>query len=180
MDSSEMIDKRCRFCGTGLTHTFVDLGMSPLAESFLRPNQLNQMEPFYPLHVYVCDRCFLVQLEEFESPDHIFSDYVYFSSYSETWLQHAKTYVDMIIKRLGLNGSSQVIEIASNDGYLLRNFVDNKIPALGVEPAANVARVAIEKGIPTLVKFFGTETARRLVSDGLQADLLLGNNVLAH
>ncbi len=180
MDSSEMIDKRCRFCGTGLKHTFVDLGMSPLAESFLTPNQLNQMEPFYPLHVYVCDHCFLVQLEEFESPDHIFSDYVYFSSYSESWLLHAKTYVEMITKRLGLNGASQVIEIASNDGYLLRNFVDKKIPALGVEPAANVARIASDKGIPTLVKFFGTETARRLVSDGLQADLLLGNNVLAH
>ena len=180
MNTFETIQPECRFCEAPLRHVFVDLGMSPLAESFLRPNQMNQMEPFYPLLVYVCEHCFLVQLEEFESPDHIFSDYAYFSSYSETWLQHAKTYVELVIKRLALDGASQVIEIASNDGYLLRNFVDNKIPALGIEPAANVARVAIEKGIPTLVKFFGTETARRLVSDGIQADLLLGNNVLAH
>src|SRR5215831_5566237 len=121
----------CRFCGNMLRHTFVDLGMSPLAESWLTPTQLNQMEPFYPLHVYVCEQCFLVQLEEFESPEHIFSDYAYFSSYSETWLQHAKAYVEMAIERFGLNGRSQVVEIASNDGYLLRHFVDNRIPALG-------------------------------------------------
>ena len=169
----------CRFCGT-LTHTFADLGMSPLAESWLKPSQLHQMEPFYPLHVYVCDVCFLVQLEEFESPEHIFSDYAYFSSYSESWLRHAKAYVDMAIARFDLDEKSQVVEIASNDGYLLRNFVDKKIKVLGVEPAANVAKVAVEKGIPTLVKFFGEETARRLVSDGTQADLLVGNNVLAH
>jgi SAM-dependent methyltransferase len=170
----------CRFCGTRLRYTFVDLGMSPLAESWLKPSQLNQMEPFYPLHVYVCDRCFLVQLEEYESPDHIFSDYAYFSSYSESWLQHAKAYVDMVTRRLSLNKESRVIEIASNDGYLLRNFVANGISALGIEPAANVAKVAVERGIPTLVKFFGVETARQLVSEGIQADLLIGNNVLAH
>ena len=139
----------CRFCGMPLKHTFVDLGMSPLAESWLKPSQLNQMEPFYPLHVYVCERCFLVQLEEFESPEHIFSDYAYFSSYSESWLQHARSYVDMAIERFGLNGGSQVVEIASNDGYLLRNFLGKGIKVLGVEPAANVAKVAVEKGIPT-------------------------------
>src|SRR5262245_37315276 len=170
----------CRFCGMVLQHTFVDLGMSPLAESWLKPSQLNQMEPFYPLHVYVCDHCFLVQLDEFESPEHIFSDYAYFSSYSESWLQHAKAYVDMAIDRLGLNAQSQVVEIASNDGYLLRNFVGKRIKVLGVEPAANVAKVAVERGIPTVVKFFGEETARELVSQGTQADLIVGNNVLAH
>jgi SAM-dependent methyltransferase len=170
----------CRFCGTALRHTFVDLGMSPLAESWLKPSQLNQMEPFYPLHVYVCERCFLVQLEEFESPDHIFSDYAYFSSYSETWLQHARAYVEMIIKRLGLNAGSQVVEIASNDGYLLRNFLGKGIKVLGVEPAANVAKVAVEKGIPSLVKFFGVDTARGLALEGTRADLIIGNNVLAH
>jgi 2-polyprenyl-3-methyl-5-hydroxy-6-metoxy-1,4-benzoquinol methylase len=170
----------CRFCGAALRHTFVDLGMSPLAESWLKPSQLNRMEPFYPLHVYVCERCFLVQLEEFESPEDIFSDYAYFSSYSETWLQHAKTYVDMAIDRFGLNEGSRVVEIASNDGYLLGNFVDKGINVLGVEPAANVAKVAVERGIPTRVKFFGEETARQLVAEGRRADLIVGNNVLAH
>jgi hypothetical protein len=180
INTLEMPRVDCRFCGAQLKHTFVDLGMSPLAESWLKPSQLNRMEPFYPLHVYVCERCFLVQLEEYESPDHIFSDYAYFSSYSETWLQHAKSYVEMAIKRFGLNGRSQAVEIASNDGYLLRHFVNKKIPALGIEPAANVAKVAVERGIPTVVKFFGEETARQLVSEGTRADLLLGNNVLAH
>jgi hypothetical protein len=138
------------------------------------------MEPFYPLHVYVCERCFLVQLEEFESPDHIFSDYAYFSSYSDSWLRHAKAYVDMAVQRFQLDRDSQVIEIASNDGYLLRNFVDKHIPALGIEPAANVAKVAVERGIPTRVRFFGEQTARELVSERTQADLIIGNNVLAH
>src|SRR5438093_13143228 len=127
MSGTDTTQTGCRFCGTLLRHTFVDLGMSPLAESWLKPSELNQMERFYPLHVYVCERCFLVQLEEFQSPEHIFSDYAYFSSYSETWLQHAKSYVDMAIERLGLNGQSQVVEIASNDGYLLRNFVGKGI-----------------------------------------------------
>ena len=170
----------CRFCGTPLQHTFVDLGMSPLAESWLTPLQLNRMEPFYPLRVYVCERCFLVQLEEFESAEHIFSDYAYFASYSETWLQHAAAYVRMAIERFGLGARSQVVEIASNDGYLLRNFLGNGIKILGVEPAANVAKVAVEKGIPTVVKFFGAQTARELAGDGAKADLLIGNNVLAH
>ncbi len=180
VDAVQRTQTGCRFCGIPLRHTFVDLGMSPLAESWLKPSQLNQMEPFYPLHVYVCERCFLVQLEEFESPEHIFSEYAYFSSYSETWLHHAKTYVDMATRRFELNERSQVIEIASNDGYLLRNFVAKGIQVLGIDPAANVAKVAVEQGIPTLVKFFGEDTARELVLQGLQADLILGNNVLAH
>ena len=170
----------CRFCGRDLAYTFVDLGMSPLCESYLSIDQLNHMEPFYPLHVYVCDNCFLVQLLEYVSPKDIFSDYAYFSSYSRSWLQHAKTYTDMAISRFGLNETSQVVEIASNDGYLLQYFVERCIPVLGIEPAANVAEVAQKKGIASVVKFFGERTARELVSDGKQADLLLGNNVLAH
>lgn len=170
----------CRFCRSRLRHTFVDLGMSPLCESYVSAEQLNHMEPFYPLHVYVCDQCFLVQLLEYVSPEHIFSDYAYFSSYSDSWLQHAKTYVEMAIARFGLHGTSQVVELASNDGYLLQYFVERGIPVLGVEPAANVAEVAKKKGIPSVVKFFGEKTARELVSAGRQADLLLGNNVLAH
>lgn len=172
--------KPCRSCGAELKHSFVDLGMSPLANSNLEAGQLNQMEPFYPLHAYVCQECFLVQLEEFETPQHIFSDYVYLSSYSRSWVKHAETYVEMITERLGLNARSQVVEIASNDGYLLQFFVAKGIPALGIEPAANVAKIAVDKGIPTQVKFFGTETAKELVAGGLQADLVIGNNVLAH
>src|SRR6266852_5387406 len=138
----------CRFCGAALQHTFVDLGMSPLCESFLTRAQLNQMEPFYPLHAYVCERCFLVQVEEYVRPERIFSEYAYFSSYSDAWLQHAKSYTDMIVSRLGLDGSSRVVELGSNDGYLLQYFVQRGIPVLGVEPATNVAAVAIDKGVP--------------------------------
>ena len=170
----------CRFCGHHLTHTFVDLGMSPLCESYIDADHRNHMEPFYPLHVYVCDQCFLVQLLEYVSPQQIFSEYAYFSSYSDSWLKHAKSYVDMAIDRFVLDKNSQVVEIASNDGYLLQYFVERGVPVLGVEPAANVAAVAQEKGIPSVIKFFGEKTARELVSDGRQADLLLGNNVLAH
>jgi len=170
----------CRFCGSILRHTFVDLGSSPLANSFLKPVQLNQMEPFYPLHAFVCDRCFLVQLNEVVSPEDIFTDYAYFSSYSETWLQHARAYAALVIERFGLSERSRVIEIASNDGYLLRYFVERGITVLGIEPAANVAQAALEKGIPTIVKFFGEETARQLAAQGTKADLLVGNNVLAH
>jgi 2-polyprenyl-3-methyl-5-hydroxy-6-metoxy-1,4-benzoquinol methylase len=172
--------KKCRFCRTPLTVTFVDLGMSPLSNSYVKPSQLNQMEPFYPLHVFVCRSCFLVQLEEFESPKAIFSDYSYFSSYSSAWLAHAKAYVEKMTARLSLTPKSQVIEIASNDGYLLQYFKKINIPVLGIEPAANVAKVALKKGIPTRVKFFGVKTAKELKKAGLQADLLLGNNVLAH
>jgi 2-polyprenyl-3-methyl-5-hydroxy-6-metoxy-1,4-benzoquinol methylase len=170
----------CRFCGAKLQHTFVDLGMSPPCESYRKLEQLNEMEPFYPLHVYVCENCLLVQLQEYISPENIFSDYAYFSSYSDSWLQHAKNYTEMAVKRFNLNKQSQVVEIASNDGYLLQYFVANGIPVLGIEPAANIAEVAMQKGIPTIVKFFGEETAKEQVAKAKQADLLIGNNVLAH
>jgi hypothetical protein len=153
--------------------------MSPLCESFLRADQLNSMEPFYPLHVLVCDHCFLVQLEEYVSPAEIFTEYAYFSSYADSWLQHVERYTDQMIARWNLGASSHVVELASNDGYLLQYFVARQVPVLGVEPAANVAKVAESKGVPTLVKFFGRETARELVAQGKKADLVIGNNVLA-
>lgn len=177
---SSMNSDCCRFCSSVLQHTFIDLGMSPLCESYLTSVQLNKMEPFYPLHVYVCQSCFLVQLQEYVTPDNIFSHYAYFSSYSDTWLQHAKVYTEMMMQRFKLHRQSQVVEIASNDGYLLQYFAKQQVPVLGIEPAANVAEVAINKGIPTVVKFFGQKTARELAADGKQADLLVGNNVLAH
>jgi SAM-dependent methyltransferase len=169
----------CRFCGAPLRHTFVDLGMSPLCESYLRADQVNTMEPFYPLHVYVCDRCFLVQLQEYVEREAIFTEYAYFSSYSDSWLDHSRRYTQKMIEELRLSRESRVIELASNDGYLLQYFVERGIPSLGVEPAANVAKAAVAKGVPTLVKFFGRETARDLVADDQRADLLIGNNVLA-
>jgi SAM-dependent methyltransferase len=169
----------CRFCKAELRATFVDLGMSPLCESYLRPEQLNEMEPFYPLHVFVCEKCFLVQLEEFVSPDHIFTEYAYFSSYSDSWLEHCRRYTDQMRDRFHLNERSLVVELASNDGYLLQYFVQDNIPVLGIEPAANVAKVAEEKKVPTLVKFFGKQLATELARQGKQADLLVGNNVLA-
>lgn len=175
-----MSERKCRFCETPLKHSFCDLGLSPLSNSYLKETDLTKKEPFYPLHAYVCDSCFLVQLEEFESPDQIFSDYAYFSSYSESWLRHAEAYVNLMMKRFGYNSSSHVVEIASNDGYLLRYFHQKGVPVLGIEPAANVAETAKAIGVPTLVKFFGTNTAKELVKEGKQADLLLGNNVLAH
>ncbi|MGI9179349.1 MAG: methyltransferase domain-containing protein [Longimicrobiaceae bacterium] len=158
----------------------VDLGMSPLSNAYLRPEQLQEMEPFYPLHALVCERCFLVQLGEFESPERIFSDYAYFSSFSDSWLRHARDYVAMISERLRLGRESRVVEIASNDGYLLQYFVAKGIPVLGIEPAANVARAAEERGVPSLVRFFGAELARELAGEGRQAELIIGNNVLAH
>jgi hypothetical protein len=169
----------CRFCKSSLHHTFVDLGMSPLCESYLRADQLNEMEPFYPLHVFVCEKCFLVQLEEYVSPDHIFSEYAYFSSFADSWLEHCREYTKQMADRFVLNKQSLVAEIASNDGYLLQYFVEKQIPVLGIEPAANVAKVAVEKGVPTLVKFFGTQVASELAGEGRLADLLVGNNVLA-
>lgn len=170
----------CRSCGTMLEKTFVDLGMSPLANSYIKPEQLNCMEPFYPLHVYVCEKCLLVQLEQFSTPHDIFSDYAYFSSFSDSWVAHARDYVDMIVGRFALNPQSRVVEIASNDGYLLQHFVARSIPVLGVEPAANVAETARKKGINTTVAFFGEKTALDLSSEGGNADLIIGNNVLAH
>ncbi|MCB0156883.1 MAG: hypothetical protein KDD83_02040, partial [Caldilineaceae bacterium] len=166
----------CRFCGAPLHATVVDLGMSPLCESYLAADELNQMEPFYPLHVYVCDRCYLVQLEQYVSPEHIFREYAYFSSYADTWLQHAKAYTDLMVARFGFDQDSQVVELASNDGYLLQYFVEKGIPSLGVEPALNVAKVAIDKGIPTRVEFFGADYARQMAAEGVRADLLIGNN----
>jgi 2-polyprenyl-3-methyl-5-hydroxy-6-metoxy-1,4-benzoquinol methylase len=170
----------CRFCSAPLEHSFADLGMSPLANSYVSPDKANAMEPFYPLHAYVCTQCWLVQLQMYETGEHIFSDYAYFSSFSDSWLAHAKAYTEKMRSRFGLGSESQVIEIASNDGYLLQYFKAAGIPVLGVEPARNVAEEAIKKGIPTVVKFFGEQTARELVAEGKRADLLLGNNVLAH
>jgi SAM-dependent methyltransferase len=177
----DLVDGRvCRACGSRLEHVFADLGSSPLANSNLRAEDLPRPEPFYPLTVFVCGECFLVQLPESASPEEIFSDYVYFSSTSESWLRHAEAYVEGITERLGLGASSQVVELASNDGYLLQYFVERGIPVLGVEPAANVAETAVERGIPTRVAFFGDETADALRDEGFAADLVLGNNVLAH
>ena len=170
----------CRFCGAPLLHTFVDLGMSPLCQTLVEPAQLQLGEEFFPLHVRICDQCFLVQLEEYVSPARIFTEYAYFSSYIDTLVEAARQYSDAMISRLGLGAQSLVIELASNDGYLLQHFVAKGVPALGIEPAANVAAAAVAKGIPTLVKFFGAETARAVVAERGRADLLLGNNVLAH
>jgi SAM-dependent methyltransferase len=174
-----MTATKCRFCSAPLEHVFADLGMSPLANSYLTPEQANGMEPFYPLRALVCASCHLVQLEEYETPQHIFGDYAYFSSYSTSWLEHSRRYVEQMVERFGLDHSSHVVELASNDGYLLQYFHERGVPVLGIEPAANVAKVALQKGIPTLVEFFGVETAESLAAES-HADLLLGNNVLAH
>ena len=171
---------QCRFCDERLRETFVDLGMSPLCQTHIEPRNLNSMEPFYPLHSYVCEKCFLVQLPEHVAPPAIFEEYTYFSSYSDTWLAHAKNYVELISKRFGLNKQSLVAELASNDGYLLQYFVEKGIPVLGIEPAKNVAQVAIKKGIDTIMEFFGRESARNVAREKGMADLILGNNVLAH
>ena len=149
----------CRFCGAGLRRTVVDLGMSPLCESFLAADELDRMEPFYPLNVRICDSCLLVQLPEYVAPEEIFTEYAYFSSYSDSFVQHAADYVDDVVRRLGLGKESFVVEVASNDGYLLQHFVARGIPVLGVEPAQNVAAAAVERGVPTRVTFFGEEAA---------------------
>jgi SAM-dependent methyltransferase len=167
-------------CSAKLQHSLVDLGMSPLCESFLKVSELDAMEPYYPLHALVCGECFLVQLKEYVSPEHIFREYAYFSSFSTSWVAHAKTYCDMIAKRLGLGAESLAIEIASNDGYLLQHFLPLGVPVLGIEPAANIAEVAIAKGVPSITEFFGETLARRLVAEGKRADLIAANNVLAH
>ena len=170
----------CRLCGQPLSETFVDLGLSPLANAYVTPDRLSQKESFYPLHVFVCGSCLLVQLDEFESPEHIFSDYLYFSSFSDLWLAHCRAYADRMVERLALGAESQVVEVASNDGYLLQYVLPHGVPVLGVEPAGNVAQTAIARGIPTEVAFFGTGTAERLRARGVQADLIAANNVLAH
>src|SRR5438128_8687167 len=167
----------CRFCGTALQHTFVDLGMSPLCETYPTTADLNRGEVYYPLHTYVCEKCFLVQLAQYESPENIFSDYAYFSSYSDSWLSHCENYCDKMIARFNLGGRSFVVEVASNDGYMLQHFVKRNVPVLGIEPAVNVAEVAFEKGIPTIVRFFGTQLANKLAAEGRCGDLVIGNNV---
>jgi SAM-dependent methyltransferase len=170
----------CNFCRRPLSRTFVDLGMVPLVSSYLQAADLHSAEVFYPVRVYVCDGCYLVQLPPAETPEKLFSDYPYFSSVSASWLKHAKAYVEQMMEQFKFDSRSQVIEIASNDGYLLQYFREKGVPVLGIEPAANVAAVAQKAGIPTLVKFFGLETAKELARQGKQGDLLLGNNVLAH
>mgnify|MGYP000235142355 FL=1 len=170
----------CRFCHTELGHTFVDLGLTPLSNAYLDKKQLEQEEPAYPLKVYVCSNCFLVQLPEFQSPENIFADYAYFSSYSDSWLMHAREYTQLMLQRFQYGPDSLVMEIASNDGYLLQYFSQHKIPVLGIEPAGNVARVANQANIPTMVRFFGTSLATELAAQNRKADLLIGNNVLAH
>jgi SAM-dependent methyltransferase len=170
---------RCRFCGAALRTTFVDLGLSPLCETYPSAAELKRGETYYPLHAYVCEGCWLVQLEEFASPGQIFSEYAYFSSYSDSWLKHCEEYCHSMQQRFGLGPQSFVLEVASNDGYLLQYFVQSGIPVLGIEPAGNVAKAAMEKGVPTLVKFFGTSLATQLAREGRCADLVLGNNVLA-
>ncbi len=169
----------CRFCAAPLRLSVVDLGMSPPCQSFLPPDRIREMEAFYPLHAFVCESCFLVQLEVFVQPEDIFTDYAYYSAYSTSWVDHARTYVDMIGERLALGRDDLVVELASNDGYLLQHFVGTGVPILGIDPAANVAEDAEARGVPTLVAFFGTDTARRLVDEGKSASLIIGNNVLA-
>jgi hypothetical protein len=169
----------CRLCHAPLTTSFVDLGMSPLCESFLTADRIDQMEPYYPLHVLVCGKCFLVQLQEYVKPEHIFTEYAYFSSYSTSWVEHARRYCEIMKARFDLGSKSQVFEIASNDGYLLQHFLPLGVPVTGIEPAANVAEAARQKNIPTLVEFFGLKLAQQLVSEGRRADLIIGNNVLA-
>src|SRR3990170_8534991 len=171
----------CRFCKAELETVFIDLVNSPASNSFLRKEQLNEPETYYPLKVFTCSNCFLVQVDEFKKSDTIFNDeYLYFSSYSQTWLEHSKKYTESMIERFRFNASSNVVEIASNDGYLLQYFKEKGIPALGIEPTANTAAVAQEKGIETIVDFFGVRLAKELAAQNRKADLLLGNNVLAH
>ena len=170
----------CRFCGHPLTHSFANLGMSPLCQTHIKAAQLNHMEPYYPLHAYVCERCFLVQLEEYVAPHDIFAEYAYFSSYADSWVEHARRYCEAMSARFGIGAHSRVVEIASNDGYLLQHFVGRGVTVLGIEPAANVAAAAAARSVPSLVKFFGSATAREVAASFGKPDLLLGNNVLAH
>lgn len=170
----------CRLCDEPLRHSFADLGMQPPCESFLPAEAVNDVEATFPLHAYVCDHCFLVQLNTDVAPETIYTEYAYFSSYSTSWLEHARRYTEMIVKRLGLGKGHQVVEIASNDGYLLQNFVQLGVPAYGVDPAANVVEAARGRGVETVVDFFGVATARRLMGEGKGADLIIANNVFGH
>jgi SAM-dependent methyltransferase len=170
----------CRGCWAPLHRSFVDLGMSPLCESYIEPEGLDYPEVFYPLHAYICDQCYLVQLKQYVGPEDIFADYAYFSSYSDSWVEHARRFSETVIERFGIGGESLVMEIASNDGYLLQHFVKQNVPCIGIEPAANIARVAVERGIPTEVRFFGNDFARELARRSGRPDLIVGNNVLAH
>lgn len=174
-----MSSRVCRFCAAPLSYTFADLGVAPLSNAFLEEADLSRMEPFYPLHAFVCESCFLVQLDEFEAPERLFSEYAYFSSFSTTWLEHCRLFVEDVCERLSLGPSSRVVEIASNDGYLLQYFRERGLEVLGIEPAENVAKTAVSRGIPTLTRFFGAELASEL-APAHAADLLVANNVLAH
>src|SRR5690348_16864692 len=167
---------RCLSCSSPLSHTFVDLGLQPLANSYVRPERAMEPEPRFPLHARVCDNCLLVQVDAVQPPENIFADYAYFSSYSESWLKHCRDYADEMIERFVLGRESRIVEIASNDGYLLQYFVAKGTRVLGIEPAANVAEIAIQRGVPTEIAFFGTDTARRLVGEGWSADLLAAKN----
>lgn len=175
-----MENPNCRFCGTKLTHTFADLGHTPLANSYVAPDTALTEDPSYPLHARVCGDCLLVQVEDVVPAEDIFSDYAYFSSYAQSWVEHARKYADMAIARFDLTAESSVVEVASNDGYLLQHFANQNIPVLGIEPAANVAEAAEVRGVPTRTAFFGADLARSLRNEGIHADLLAGNNVLAH
>ena len=176
----KMDNYRCRFCRCEIKSVFVDLGISPLSNSFLKYENFKELEKKFPLKVFVCENCFLVQLPEFETPQNIFKEYAYFSSYSKSWLNHAENYANMILKKNNLGKNNLVVELASNDGYLLQFFKNKGVSVTGIEPAANVAKVAEEKGIKTIVDFFGEELATKLSNKGTKADLIIGNNVLAH
>ena len=171
---------KCRFCNCEIKKIFVDLGSSPLSNAFVKNENLNKVEKKFPLKVFLCDNCFLVQIPEFETPDNIFSEYAYFSSYSKSWLEHVENYTNMISKKNNLGKNSLVVELASNDGYLLQFFKQKGIPVIGIEPAHNVAKVAEDKGIKTITEFFGEKLAERLATEKIKADLIIGNNVLAH
>ncbi|QDT14141.1 hypothetical protein CA12_02090 [Alienimonas californiensis] len=180
-DASVSVDRPCRFCAAPVRQLVVDLGMSPLCENFLTRDELNRMEPFYPLSAWVCEKCLLVQVEEFVSGREIFGgEYAYFSSFSDSWLQFSREYADRMIDRLNLGSDSFVLELASNDGYLLKNFVERGVPCLGIEPAANCAAAAEKIGVPSRVEYFGVEVAERLAAEGISADLLIANNCAAH
>jgi len=171
---------KCRFCNNSVEEVFLDLGMSPLANSNLKLSELNNVESFYPLCAYFCSKCYLVQLDEFESPENIFSNYDYYSSFSDTWNKHIESFVNSVISRFNISQENQIIEIASNDGYLLKHFKKKNFPVLGIEPATNIANDAESNGITTLNKFFGIQTARELSSSGKKANILIAFNVLPH